>query len=400
LERRWAGDVLVVGAGASGLIIAQRFVDAGLSVTIVERGSVGGEQSNHSHGYMHRGHIYLTPSLELVRNLSNGADRWRAEMDALDIHPINDEASLLFTNAYEADVAAAAWSRAGLTFHEDEGAPPGVRQEGLSTSFVTQEATFDFTEWLRARYERLATDPAVTVIQAEVTRLEREGATIVGAVVSLGGEEVRLASSFVVLCGGIGNLQLAATVTQFRGNALNRSSPMLVLRGPDLPSLSAVFHGHETHGMFIASRHTEEGLVWLVSNYVSYAGEAITSTALRLWLRDIRRTLRERTNGLEDPRTVWGYYSAPKGELRNIRTSINSHNVQSYGLDNLLVAAPTKLTLTPLLGDVVMEEVAQRLRRHKRPAGARDLEAGRPIPVSPERWTDAVLHPLSSLLEI
>lgn len=400
MERRWAGDVLVVGAGASGLIIAQRFVDAGLSVTIVERGSVGGEQSNHSHGYMHRGHIYLTPSLELVRNLSNGADRWRAEMDALGIEPINDNSSLLFTNAYEADVAAAAWSRAGLTFHEQVGAPPGVEQEGLARSFITQEATFDFTQWLRARYERLAADPAVKVIQANVLRLERESTAIVGAVVASGGEEVVLASSFVVLCGGIGNLELAATVTQFRGNALNRSSPMLVLRGPELPSLSAVFHGHETHGMFIASRHTDEGTVWLVSNYVSYAGEAITATGVRLWLRDIRSTLRDRTSGLDDPRNVWGYYSAPKGELRSIRTSINSHNVQSYGFDNLLVAAPTKLTLTPLLGDVVMDEVAQRLRRHKRPAGSRDIETGSPVSVSPERWTEATLHPLSSLVDV
>jgi glycine/D-amino acid oxidase-like deaminating enzyme len=400
VERRWAGDVLVVGAGASGLIIAQRLVDVGLSVTVVERAAIGAEQSNHSHGYMHRGHIYLTPSLELVRNLSNGADRWRAEMDALDIPAITDESSLLFTSAYESEVAAAAWSRAGLMFREEDAHPPGITREGLSRSFVTQEATFDFTDWLSARSQRLASQPGVSFIQAEVLRLEREGTTVVGAVVSIDGEPVLLASSFVILCAGTGNLELASTVTRFRGNALNRSAPMLVLRGAELPNLSAVFHGHETHGLFIVGRASPEGPVWLVSNYVSYAGETITKTAIRLWLRDIRTTLLTRTEGLDDPANTWGYYSAPKGELRNIRSSINSHAVQSYGLDNLLVASPTKLTLAHLLGDVVMEEVDQRLRRYKRPADARDIVAGPPIPVSPERWQAATLEPLSSLMEL
>jgi hypothetical protein len=400
VERRWAADVLVVGAGASGLIIAQRLVDAGFSVAVVERGLVGGEQSNHSHGYMHRGHIYLEPSLELVRNLSSGADRWRAELDALGIAPISDESSLLFTNPHESDVAATAWRKAGLTFRDATDLPAGVRRGAVTRSFLTEEATFDFTEWLSAQYARLAADPAVTFINAEVIRLQRESTTVVGAEVSLEGDPVLLSSSFVVLSAGTGNLELSEKVIGFRGNALNRTAPMMVLHGFGLPRLTAVFHGHETHGLFIASRHSENGWVWLVSNYVSFAGGAVTSTAIRLWLRDIRSTLVERTIGLDDPQNSWGYYEAPKGELRNIRGAMNSHNVQSYGFDNLIVACPSKLTLTPLLGDMVMDEIALSMGAYQRPAGISDLESGSTLSVSPERWKAAPLEPVSSLMEL
>ena len=400
MERRWAADVLVVGAGAGGLIIAQRLVDAGFSVAVLERGLVGGEQSNHSHGYMHRGHIYLEPSLELVRNLSSGADRWRTEMDALGIPPVSDESSLLFTNPHESDVAATAWRKAGLAFSEETDVPAGVRNGAVTRSFLTAEATFDFTDWLAAQYSRLAADPAVTFINADVIRLKRESTTVVGAEVSLAGEPVLLSSSFVVLCAGTGNLDLTEKVIRFRGNALNRTAPMMVLHGIGLPRLTAMFHGHETHGLFIASRRSTEGWVWLVSNYVSFAGGAVTSTAIRLWLRDIRSTLAERTIGLDDPQNTWGYYEAPKGELRNIRSAMNSHNVQSYGFDNLLVASPTKLTLTPLLGDMVMEEIALSLRAYQRPAGTPDLESGSTLSVSPERWKATALEPVRSLMEL
>ena len=291
------------------------------------------------------------------------------------------------------------WRDAGLSFDDEPDPPAGVRRDAATGSFLTEEATFDFTPWLRAQYARLSAEPNVTFIEGDVVRLERESTTVTGAVVSVAGEEVLLSSSFVVLCAGTGNLRLAESVISFRGTALNRTSPMMVLRGPELPRLTAMFHGHETHGLFIASRRTDEGWVWLVSNYVSFSGAAITSTALRLWLRDIRTTLQERTIGLDDPRNEWGYYEASKGELRSIRSMLSSHNVESYGFDNFLVASPTKLTLTPLLGDLVMTEITSTLRAHPRPAGTTEWQTPSEMSVSPERWRAAPLEQLSSLME-
>jgi hypothetical protein len=79
---------------------------------------------------------------------------------------------------------------------------------------------------------------------------------------------------------------------------------------------------------------------------------------------------------------------------------MNGHNVKQYGFDNLLVASPTKLTLTPLLGDMVMDEIARSPHTSRRPAGVADLATSSTLTVSRERWTGAPLEQLNSLMDI
>lgn len=399
MEEFWAGEVLIVGAGAAGLLIASRLAGEGRTVTIVEAEQAGSGQSNHSHGYMHRGHIYLSPSSDLVSNLRLGADRWASLLNGV-VEPVTSTSSLVFANAYEAGVAERAWDLAGLEFQEST-APPSIRGESFARTFTTQEATYDFTGWLRSAATALGRRPEVQFVVAHVQALEREGSRITGVVIDRGGSQLRLRSSYIVLCAGIDNLRLASSVTRFRGNGLNRTSMMLVLRGPELPRLSLVAHGHETRGLFLVSREHAGSMHWLVSNYVSFATDHATDTAARLWLRDIRATLLARTSALADSSIVWGYYQAPKGELRSMRNTMDKHSVQSYGLENLCVASPTKLTLAPLLADAVAQFLSMRLRGSAKPTDLVELAPdGQPPSVSPEKWLEPDLQPIGSLMAI
>lgn len=75
------------------------------------------------------------------------------------------------------------------------------------------------------------------------------------------------------------------------------------------------------------------------------------------------------------------------------------HTVQSYGLTNLAVASPSKLTLAPLLADAVAERIKLTLRDGARPAKLTDVTHD-PLPpaVAPEMWQSVDLQPLTSLM--
>jgi glycine/D-amino acid oxidase-like deaminating enzyme len=398
-DRFWAADVIVVGAGAAGLLATARLRRMGLGVAIIERDGFGSGQSNHSHGYLHRGHIYLKPSELLVQELGRGADAWAVTMSAHGIQPETASSYLCFTNAYEAEVAEQAWSSRGLAFSETR-IPGSLREAAFARTFQTNEQSFDFTTWLARASEELHNDAGVTFVRGDAVGMEREGDLVTTVRVRHpDGSTSRLDASFVVLCAGTGNLALSSTVTRFRGHAHNRTSLMLVLTGSELERLSVVAHGHETRGLFIVSRTIDGEPVWLVSNYISFAGTAISEAASRLWLRDIRRSLERYTTGLDDPGARWGVYVAPKGELRNVRNTLDTHSVQRYGLSNLCVAAPTKLTLAPLLGEAVAQTVSTRLRARPRPAGLPELVADESMmPVAPEMWRSVGLSSIDSLM--
>lgn len=52
-------DVLIAGAGAAGILLAAELTGNGFHCTIVEPTGIAAQQSGHSHGYLHKGYIYI-----------------------------------------------------------------------------------------------------------------------------------------------------------------------------------------------------------------------------------------------------------------------------------------------------------------------------------------------------
>ena len=53
-----AADVLIIGGGVMGLWLLNDLRQAGYSALLLEKRELGGEQTCHSHVYLHRGYLY------------------------------------------------------------------------------------------------------------------------------------------------------------------------------------------------------------------------------------------------------------------------------------------------------------------------------------------------------
>lgn len=355
---------------------------------LVDKAGIGAGQSSHSHGYMHRGHIYAGPSTELVSALNRGADWWGGELAALNIKPEFSTSISMFMNPHAAVYAAKAWRQAGLEF-EDGVVDPQLRGDA-STSFSVKEETYDFTPWLR--HMSIHGLDGIRTFEGRVLGLVRSGASIVGARVMADGVATLIKAQHVVLAAGTGNLPLASSVTRYRGRALNRLSFMLVLRSRHLSPISIVSPDPETYGLFVVGRSREGDGVWLVSNFLGYSDHEPTVRKASDWTRATLRTLERVSNILEYDDLRAGVYAAPKGELRTRRGQLDVHSIESYGLENLTVAAPSKLTLAPLLAGDVARRVAAMTDGDRRVGPTTDGGDGADrMTVANEQWTTVPL---------
>src|SRR5215472_6399952 len=67
-------DVLILGGGGVGLWLLNDLHRQGYSALLLERRELGGEQTNHSHVYLHQGHLY--EEAVLASRLRHVTPRW------------------------------------------------------------------------------------------------------------------------------------------------------------------------------------------------------------------------------------------------------------------------------------------------------------------------------------
>jgi glycine/D-amino acid oxidase-like deaminating enzyme len=381
-----AGDVLIVGAGVTGTLLARRLMNDGRSVTVIDGEGFGAGQSGHSHGYLHQGYIYRSGEKALTIDLQAGANQWRTILAEMNVAPVTSRAHICFLNEITARAAASAWREAGLRVCRVSPEISGLRHLEIQAAFQTDEATYDFTPFFVAAQNALGQ----CTLKGRVIRLERRGDAVRSAIAQVGQRRIRLKARFVALAAGDQNARLAETATRFRGRMVVRSSLMLVARHSSLPEMSVVMPENEAHGLFVVSRPAEGGRIWLVSNFVSFAEPELSSTGREAWLGAVLQRLALYCTGIRGPEVQWGLYDAPKAELRSDPRSLGAHALEEYAISNLVVLAPTKLTLAPLLSAEAAEMIDDRLDR--RSSVRSDLPLPR-LEVYPERWTSLSLLP-------
>lgn len=393
-KQRLTTDIAVVGAGAAGVLVATALGRLGFNVLLIEPAGFGARQSNHSHGYLHSGYIYPQPSQGLVSDLVRGSNRWRELLNEAGCRPVTSESTIAFANPANARRVAERWRSAGLNVRIGP-IPDRFREPAVTTAFTTDEPTYDFTRWFEHALSELP--ESVQLIRGMVRQLDGDRNEVAGLDVWRSGDEIRVEAAFYVLTAGVKNLALIQQLTRIRGRSVNRTSHMFVVES-DAPLQSVVVPDHEAHGLFIASRpsSSENRTAWLISDYISFAAGINSVASAALWVRGVARTVRRLTNILDTDDYVWGFYPAPKGELRPDPRVLSQHSVESYGLRNCLVASPSKLTLAPLLAEVVTSETKRRLGPTRK-MSSRSPSSGDEMAVLPERWNDIQWRSASDL---
>jgi glycine/D-amino acid oxidase-like deaminating enzyme len=372
-----AGDVLVVGAGASGLTSASLLVERGLSVSVVDHRGVGAGQSGHHHGLVHRGYLYVGAPREFVDALARGRAAWDRWLDGA--VPASEQTYAAFWDRWQARQAMRWWHDVGLSADLVE--PPIWMRSPLAV-FATGEKAFDFTSVWHHMLQAVGSDRTVT---GEVVELQTKAQRVVGARIRLpDGSLVVARAGRYLIAAGCGIESLIRSSGKLSRRLVNRRSFMLLLSAANLP-LVTMLTPEATHtGLFTGARRGPNENTWLVGDHVSHAGVESVASSEASWARATIMNLRSSTYLLDQPGVHVGVYTAPKAELRVAPRRIGQWSIDSYDLTNCLVATPTKLTFAAAMAEETVEALLRAEANGVR-SGLPPLR-GAPLAVVPERW--------------
>ncbi|PWB33040.1 FAD-dependent oxidoreductase [Pseudomonas sp. SDI] len=236
-------DVLIVGAGVAGLWLNARLRRLGYSTVLVERASLGGEQTLKSQGIIHGGAKYalhgaLTGASEAIADMPR---RWREALDGcgeLDLSGVRllSEAHYLWSPGTLAGNLTSFFASKAVRGRVDQvkgdQLPPALQDRAFKGKvYRLAELVVDVPSLL-ARLAELAGDSLLAGEQIEPLR---EQDKLVGLRVD--GREIR--AQRVVLSAGAGNAELLQALGLSQPAMQRRPLHMVMAKGPSLKPLYA-----------------------------------------------------------------------------------------------------------------------------------------------------------------
>lgn len=401
-------DVLIIGGGAQGLWALRDLSKRGYRAVLLERGELGGGQTCHSHGLIHRGHYYDDVDMMIVLNAA--AQFWEAFVDESGISRLNPSRALAgFGPGLTVDRHTYFWKTAGLHFDSCRAVPSVLEGGRVSHLFETGEFSVDPSEVIAGLSRDL--DHAIYKLRGSSDALEFvfTGSTIERVNSRLEGRDVEFAPKYVIMCAGVGNYGLLAKLGRGHNPGgeiavqAQRKNHMMVLRGDYLPMMTAVFPIRGgLQGVFLCPRHDAqtEQPVWLASDHNSLpfpmtpdGVSEVDSEPLPEWINRMLISLRATAPAVfaegDVDRLELSVYTGLTSE-RNFGAGQHMTDlfIDSFGFDNALTIWPTKLTMTPFASNVIMRFVRTKVAEPGGEWPRVEREVTTPPPtVSPEMWS-------------
>ena len=350
-------DVLIVGGGIAGLWLNARLRRLGYSTLLVERGSLGGEQSVKSQGIIHGGAKYalhgaLTGASEAIADMPR---RWREALSGsgeLDLSGVRllSEAHYLWSPGTLAGNLTSFFASKAVRGRVDqvkgEQLPPALQDRKFKGKvYRLAELVLDVPS-LITRLAELAGDGLLAALDIQPLR---DGTQLSG--LRIDGREIR--AQRVVLSAGAGNAQLLATLGIEQPKQQLRPLHMVLAKGPALKPLYAHCLGGGPKPRVTVTTHpaADGQWVWYLGGDLAEADGVARDEASQI--KAAQQELAELLPWVDQSATRWATLRIDRAEPAQSGL-VRPDNAFLAEDGPLLVGWPTKLALSPDFADRVV----------------------------------------------
>ncbi|AIR88335.1 NAD(P)/FAD-dependent oxidoreductase [Pseudomonas cremoricolorata] len=352
-----ATDILIVGAGVAGLWLNARLRRLGYSTVLVERASLGGEQTIKSQGIIHGGTKYalhgaLTGASEAISDMPR---RWREALAGdgelnLDHTRLLSEAHYLWSPGTLAGNLTSFFASKAVRGRVDqvkgEQLPPALQDRAFKGKvYRLAELVVDVPSLL-ANLAELAGD---SLLAGERITPLRDGDTLVGLEVD--GRQIR--AQRIVLSAGGGSEALLQALGLSQPAMQRRPLHMVMVKGPNLKPLYAhCLGGGPKPRVTVTSHPGADGQwVWYLGGDLAEAdGVARTPEAQ---IAAARKEIAQLLPWVDQTPLRWATLRVERAEPAQSGL-VRPDNAFLAEQDHLLVGWPTKLALAPDFSDRVL----------------------------------------------
>jgi glycine/D-amino acid oxidase-like deaminating enzyme len=349
-------DIVICGGGISGLWLLNLLIKAGYSVLLVEKDSIGGTQTIASQGMIHGGQRYLlgSNSSDHANSVAPLPDRWdaclegRGEVDLREVRILSETQLMWPTGGRLTRLALNAAThlvKAKMRQLDKWEVPDALAGLTPRAIFELPEKVLDISSLV----EVLSAPHRPYIRKGIVDSLTREGCLTVSG--------LTITSQVIICAAGLGNEEFLVSLDAGERCSQQRPIRQLMVKPMPFPLFGHGIYTSYKPRVTITSHPLPSG------GYVWYIGGALGDDVLTLKedqaIGYAKKEMAALFDNLDWNGKDWATWFGVRAEAYSHSGLLpDGPVIQEY--DSALVVWPTKLTLTPILGDRVLKRLAEK----------------------------------------
>ncbi len=391
LNSSYSAQIIILGGGIAGLWLLNRLCNEGFDAILLEKNALGGGQTLASQGIIHGGLKYalngaLSPASSAIADMP---ERWRqclagtGELNLSGCQVLSPDYYMWSDSGYRSRLKTFLGSKA-LRGRIDALKPvdyPAFFRHAAQQNAALKGTLYKLTDFvvdtpsvlrvLSERYRnRIFHSPSITLSRNadnEITHVTAEGQD----------GTVTISAQRYLLCAGEGNEALLKEAGIHRPEMQKRPLQMVCvyLDHPDPVFVHCIGDSFGMAPRLTITSHPAgtESTVDTSGKKVWYIGGEIAEKGVNRSEADQQRIAREELSSMfpwvDFSAARWGSFFINRAEPR-VSNLQRPDNAYVNAVQNLLVAWPTKLTLSPDLGDSVLQNIRSQQLAPEFSAGA------------------------------